>query len=789
MNWIDEIARWYLVSLAAGLAAAPLSAWLFRRLPGFGAFFARPIGLLAIIWPLWFLASISPIRYSNLTIIITALLVAGLCWGWAFRANVISKDWIRPYAAAEATWIVAFLAYIWFRGYIPKIAATEKPMDSAFLSSTMRTTDMPPADPWYAGETINYYYLGYLYNGTIGRIAGLDSWVVFNLALANVFALTITTSAGLAWGVIRRQFSQNLALFAGCAAPFLLAISGNLRAPIEYLRDRDYVWNTFWYTNIGWQSSRVVVDHGQSLDGETINEFPNFSFVLGDLHPHLTTLPFTVVVLALAVSLFFRIRDIEWNPFEWRHWAEFVAIGVILGALYPMNSWDFPTYGVAIAVALAFSTGLNRIWLMQMAGLGIVAILAWIPFWITFVPFAGGDVQNLTSIPGLRFIQKNVAAYTGERTSAGEYLTVFGIFWAISMIWLVVETIATWPKADPDQPNTTPPWVRGTVIAALIAGAMIAMALSAPVLILAGIPILLAGRIVYRAWEQEPELSTLIAMLFLAGWFITIGTEFFYIRDVFNSRFNTLFKIYYQVWTIVAIASALALAHLFWRAAQVEIKVRQRAGALAIGVAAVVLLGIAYPVISIKTYFDYLNPQGGWHGLDGLAPHGIEAYVPDPSQPEVRTGKSEADVAAIHWLNENAKPDDVLLEAPGCGYTINGELPTSRFSAFTGIPTIIGWDNSENQWRGGQAELLDQVIPRGSDVAAMFEDPNPATNPLFDQYGVTLLVVGDLEKYGVAERCDKAGPFPSVFVDGYPGEGWTLVYEADGDRIYRRNGT
>ena len=38
-------------------------------------------------------------------------------------------------------------------------------------------------------------------------------------------------------------------------------IAGNLRAPIEYLEDRDYVWNAFWYQNIGWQSSRVIVDH------------------------------------------------------------------------------------------------------------------------------------------------------------------------------------------------------------------------------------------------------------------------------------------------------------------------------------------------------------------------------------------------------------------------------------------------------------------------------------------------------------------------------------------------
>jgi uncharacterized membrane protein len=141
---------------------------------------------------------------------------------------------------------------------------------------------------------------------------------------------------------------------------------------------------------------------------------------------------------------------------------------------------------------------------------------------------------------------------------------------------------------------------------------------------------------------------------------------------------------------------------------------------------------------------------------------------------------------AIRWLNEHAKPNDVLLEAPGCGYTINGELPTGRFSTFTGIPTVIGWNGHERQWRGGQPDLLDSIVPRAADVSSMFEDPDPATNPLFDEYGITLMVVGDFEKYGAGEGvCEIAGPFQSITVEGYPGPGWELVYDGV-TKIYRR---
>lgn len=789
MSWFDEIARWYLVSLAAGLAAAPFAAWLFRRLPGYGAMFARPVGLLAVIWPVWFLSSISPLPYNALTLILSALAVAGISWGLAWRAGMLSRDWIRPWLAFEAIFLVSFLLFLWFKGYVPRIAGTEKPMDSAFLSATIRTTDMPPADPWMAGETINYYYLGYLLHGSIARIAGLPGWIAFALALGTTFAMALTAAAGLAWAFARDYLGRNLAVLAGAAAAFLIMIAGNMRAPIEYLKDADHVWNTFWWQNVGWQSSRVIVDESSNPNAftETIQEFPSFSFVLGDLHPHVLALPFTIVALGLALSLFRRVHD-GWDPSDWREWIEFVAVGAILGALYPLNSWDFPTYGVALAVALLISTGPNRVWVQQMIAIGFTAIVAWSPFWVSFVPFAGPGVET-SNIPGISFIQKNVAAYTGERSSAGEYLTVWGMLWVISLVVLAVETIVTRPPQRDPAPEPPPAYVRGAVIAGGIVFAVIALALSAPVLVLAGIPIVLGARLIWLRWDGPRDLAMLVSVLLVAGWAITILTEFFYIQDVFNGRFNTLFKIYYQVWTILGVGCGLGIALLSSRT-------RQRGHQMLLGtaLAAAVLAGIAYPVISIKTWFDYLNPQREWAGLDGLAPHGSQPFLVDVNNPTFNTGKSADDVAAIRWLNDNAEPGDVLLEAPGCGYEINSELPTSRFSAFTGIPTVIGWDNSENQWRGGQPELKNTVNARAADVSAMFEDPDPVNNPLFDQYGITLLVVGDLEKYGAGgpeenPTCAKAGPFASVMVEGYPGPGWDLVFDGSVTRIYRRSGT
>jgi uncharacterized membrane protein len=458
---------------------------------------------------------------------------------------------------------------------------------------------------------------------------------------------------------------------------------------------------------------------------------------------------------------------------------------VIIGALYPMNSWDFPTYLGAAAIAILIGVGLTWTLVEQVAVIGVAAVLAWLPFWVKFVPFSGGSTENITSIPGLRFIQENVATYTGERTSAGEYLTVWGLTWTISMIYLVVQTIATWtPREEGVERTSQPSWMRGAIVVSVIVVAVAALAIPAPVIVLAGIPFALALRLVLHGLDGARGLPVLVSALYAAGWAITILTEFFFIRDVFNGRFNTLFKIYYQVWTLIGVASALAIVLLWQRAAADAL----RRALLVAGVTAILALGLVYPVVSMKTWIDYLNPAGDWMGLDGLAPHGTQPFVLNPDSPDVNTGESIDDVAAIRWLQENARPGDVILEAPGCGYQLNGALPTSRFSAFTGIPTVIGWDNSENQWRGGQAELQNQIIPRAGDVSSMFEDPDPGTNPLFDQYGITLMVVGDLEKYGAGAACEKAEPYGSIGVEGYPGPGWELVYDGT-TRIYRRTAT
>ena len=85
-------------------------------------------------------------------------------------------------------------------------------------------------------------------------------------------------------------------------------------------------------TTTGSAPSRVIPD--------TINEFPSFSFMLGDLHAHVLALPFTLLALAFAlqVALAGPRGDVALARASPRRWPPALAIG----ALYAINSWSYP---------------------------------------------------------------------------------------------------------------------------------------------------------------------------------------------------------------------------------------------------------------------------------------------------------------------------------------------------------------------------------------------------------------------------------------------------------------
>ena len=94
-------------------------------------------------------------------------------------------------------------------------------------------------------------------------------------------------------------------------------------------------------------ASRTIQDRNLSgASTEVIDEFPVFSFLLADLHPHVLALPF--VLLAVLISF-------EWlltgnilskisSPTTQHSKEKIILSALVFGSLIFLNTWDFPIY-------------------------------------------------------------------------------------------------------------------------------------------------------------------------------------------------------------------------------------------------------------------------------------------------------------------------------------------------------------------------------------------------------------------------------------------------------------
>ena len=245
-------------------------------------------------------------------------------------------------------------------------------MDLGLLSAATQATTFPPQDVWLLGHTVNYYYFGYLMVGTLAEVTGIATSVAYNLGMALVPALAAVGLLGLAVTlVMRRGASRETALLCGLGGVVLLGLMSNLEGVLEFARVRGLgspafwegldikgletaVAQTSWYPEQGWwwwRATRVIdtVESGVSLD-YTIQEFPLFSFMLGDLHPHMMSIPFLLLTLGLGLQL---LATPGHPSRAWYRdqWGLLLVTGLSLGALGAINAWDLPTF-MALAMAL-----------------------------------------------------------------------------------------------------------------------------------------------------------------------------------------------------------------------------------------------------------------------------------------------------------------------------------------------------------------------------------------------------------------------------------------------------
>ncbi|MDQ3699335.1 MAG: DUF2298 domain-containing protein, partial [Chloroflexota bacterium] len=490
---------------------------------------------------------------------------------------------------------------------------------------------------------------------------------------------------------------------AGLLAAYLLLVAGNLWTALR-LVDGSGMWDKDFWQGIGWNATRVLVIKEASPSGivpsdgsrdvdYTINEFPSFSFLLGDLHPHVLSLPFVLVAVGLAYRWLMAPPGVyhwaltgtlpadsprpapplgapppggsaenRWPDSSvpgraagaWRRMrtlrggpavgpivgpaAELLPGAMVLGSLYFLNSWDFPAYFLlAQAAALGGAWRAGRPvsgWpgrsAIAVALVGALSLAAVAPFLLTFRPPLVADGGGLP------------LGLVTQRSLLGQFLQ----FWGAQLLLLappllvalgsslrdVRRAVPVAPREEreapggllaDDRPTTGSSLDRRSECGsptngrsagqtlALLAGGGAALILLAEYLragtLLLGLA--LAGGAGWVAWRalspcapaSAPASGTSgvpldglsasghsvnglsvgggrpLAFAFGAiclAALLLVTCEVVYIRDIYGGalrRMNTVFKLYYQAWLLIAIGGSAAtfwLLHRLWQQRQ-----------------------------------------------------------------------------------------------------------------------------------------------------------------------------------------------------------------------------
>jgi YYY domain-containing protein len=785
--FIGYIFKWWFLSVLIGLIAFPVTFYLVKKSNDRGYFFSKIVGILLIGYLSWLLGHFN---FSYATIYASALLLIAAS-AFAFIKN---KDEILGFFSekvalvviAEMFYLFVFLAFALYRMYQPDIVGTEKFMDFAFMNAIGRADKMPPYDPWMYGVDaagkalhISYYYFGYVLMAIMLKLTSIPNGSAYNLALTYVVALSATGMLGLVYNLTKSYLMG----FLGVA--FLLLV-GNLHGFIQVVQHGGFDGFNWW------QSSRVIDYKGYDV---TINEFPFFSFMLGDMHPHQMAIPFVLLALNIALT-YIKSEDKALFGFEIDKILFMVFSGIALGSLWFLNSWDFPSYLFVLGLAILYNRysrdDKSKEWLKDAAkaagAIFAIGVIAYLPFTLSFKSQASGIalvyqntkiqdyfiVWGIMLFPVLSFVTfrlfnwlsalklhkkrevfcprcgaeiregKVICGNCGYSTT-GDELLLGGVDLPIKKASPAALNILKF-ITEPDMKNT-----KALTPAAIALGIALLLAVYKTVygwphvnIVIAVVVLLMAVVLLLGMTKIEYKENQFVIILIFTALLATAGVELLRIKDVFGgapksetARMNTVFKFYYQAWIMLSVAAAYSV---FWvRHFYLRFKNGLVSGLWNAALIALVVMGLFYPVAATNAKVGGLQGLDGTEFLSGATFEGFP-YVNAQGRTQRKPVPTSGDYRALQWIKQNIKKGTpVILETTWDQYR-----GYNRISSFTGLPGVLGWPGHENQWRGKHGDK--EIGVRHADVDTIYttNDINLAMS-LINKYKIEYVYVGALE--------------------------------------------
>lgn len=814
-----SVLLWSMLLFLFGIGVFPLAAKIFGRFGSGGFILSQAMGIILTSLLIWTFSYIGIARFSLPFVVGGFILISALCWGLKpLREPAVSKltepFFVERAVVEELALLIVFCLMCYFKGFLPMINGEngqEKFMDYGFIMSMLRNSRLPANDMWLSGHSINYYYFGQFMWALVIKCSFIKPAVAYNLALCSAtalpFAMTfsfgtmlietavahgfhdspipkylagaLTGSAVSLWGNSHSFYYDSGALGHG-----LLPFFQKLGFPVGDTGDYFYPDSTRYIGH-----NPVVTINGGDF---TIEEFPFYSYLIGDLHAHVISMIVIILVACLMLALINSAqypdsaemqikRSFKYlKPSGGRLAVEyknlfslpFILATVMLGAAQMTNYWDFLFYFVFCSMAvLIVNTRSSKVFTDKW---GVCYFVINTAFILSFYLIAGSDPLILIALESLLMVFAYLFCvldpctitrtafqmsfmFTGAHIVALPFNLKFDMIsnslgkvkntshpYQLFILWgthvIICAVFFVWVLVTRNYRFTTAKKKASDKTEKFITEDMNQNGWSNPI---------------QKFFGQRNIADVFICGIAVVGVLFLIAPEIFYVRDIYTDgylRSNTMFKFTFAAFIMLSEAMCYAAVRLIWF---VKKNGTFSSPALIAGFLSIILMVIPAHFTYISLYQrcqENLN-RSNYKGLDGTAY--IETYSSSASYDEYE-GNLTGYLKAAEWFNQNVKGAPVICEGYGDSYTDNCIV-----SAYTGLPTVFGWQTHEELWRfhgvvdkendklvsDPQRDVWANIIaPRQSDIDSIYtEDDRALIQSIINKYKIEYLIIGGLE--------------------------------------------
>ena len=748
ISWI------FVIEILAWVVRIPLNSLLGLSKES-AAFASRPVGLFLFFGIFWWLNAINVAHADPTSLWITAF-AAILARTTFFQAEKSSE---KVDQNSTLFFWIPFIIILCLRSFQSEIFWGEKPMDFSFLNYFFREKTLPPTDPWAAGNSMKYYYMGSYLFAQLTKMAAVSPAIGFNLAIATVAASIISALAALLLSIT--SVRPRVAGFLGSATFFL----SNPESVFVWWRYDKVNFDTFW------ASTRL-------FRSPAFTEYPLWATIHADLHAHYIAIPLAILV-ALGIS---RISTRTQNLVSYLSGRIF--LGMMAGFLIATNSWDVITLAILGGSAYLVLT-LTR--LVTTARKGIPKIFQETILDLTLLSLT----VVATSFPFLRDNLFGSTALGSGYVYNEEFNDISHLFRHFGL-WLILITLLGGYRFIVNRREGS--WWNHLLIIPFVLPAIYLFLDSAVFQKISGVRFsyftvsIALALLAHQVWSQitlsDPKRAPgfCLSALLLATSFILLFGELRYVGD----RMNTIFKFYSPLWWFFGtIAASLFVELVNDRSRNRYLTSRQSITLISWGLLCnllflsftfsvgwliplfmvftlslgVVVIWVFFVIKSIRTsslvHIDWSISY--WPGiavalftlslcsLGSLLNFFSLTTINRASQPVAtldgtaylsETFNSDWDIS--RWLNQNYRGTEAVLEATGDAYQ-----DYSRISMNTGLPTLLGWEHHTNQ----RGTSRNDITARRRAITDIYSTPSvDLAVDLLKKYKIRFIVIGNIER-------------------------------------------